>query len=38
METAEPHEGGGSIAYFTLDPRFQVVEKAWLDQLVVEAG
>lgn len=38
METAAPHEGGGSISYFTLDPRFEVVEKAWLDQLVVEAG
>jgi hypothetical protein len=38
IETAERHEGGGSIAYFTLDPRFLVVEKTWLDRHVVEAG
>lgn len=29
----EPHEGGGSIAFFELDPRFVVVERAVFDEM-----
>lgn len=32
VETAEPHEGGGSMAYFTLDDKYVVVNKAWLEE------
>lgn len=33
VETLEPHEGVGQVAYFSIDPRYVVVEKTLFDAL-----